>query len=128
MAKILVADDSDTFKALISKTLRNKFNSDFIFASDGKEAFEVTREERPALVLLDLTMPEMDGAQYLELLRADPELKATPVIVLSDVTKKEEVEKVLRLGIEDYVLKKNYNAESLYEKIRKIFYQNNVPM
>jgi len=83
--KILVADDSRTIRALIRRTLATQ-GYDVILASDGVEAVKLARTENPALVILDIQMPEMDGyTACQEILAISDSLASVPIIFLTKV-------------------------------------------
>ncbi|HXA28492.1 MAG TPA: response regulator [Candidatus Angelobacter sp.] len=74
-------------------------------AHDGVEGIAMVRKERPALILLDMMMPRMDGLQFLEALRGWPKTSAIPVVVLSNVADHSLVERALALGAVEYLIK-----------------------
>lgn len=115
--KILVADDSRTIRAIVRRTLSHA-GFDVSIASDGKEAVEVARRDRPDLVILDIQMPEMDGytacEQILDLADWCPEL---PIVFLTkDVAKHLEA-----LGSElGAYLRKPVSEETLLATVRSL--------
>ena len=80
--KILVVDDEPDILEFISTVLEDN-GAIVVRAHDGKEALELARREKPDLITLDLSMPEMDGSQVFEALRKDTELKQIPVCIIS---------------------------------------------
>ncbi|MBI3317946.1 MAG: response regulator [Candidatus Omnitrophica bacterium] len=82
MKLILVVDDERDIVEIISELLRGEGYST-LSAYDGEEALESIRRNRPQAVILDIKMPGMDGLQVIEKLKADPELKKTPIIVVT---------------------------------------------
>ena len=95
------------------------FDCTFCEAGNGAEGLAAAAREKPDLIILDITMPVMDGSTMLKTLRQDPELKATPVIMLTAESGKENVATVSQLGISDYVVKP-FKDEILLEKVRKV--------
>ncbi len=94
--KILVIDDSAVARKMLIRVVPNKEEYEFIQAGGGKEGLELYQKEKPDLVFLDLTMPEMDGFQCLEvMMKFDPNAK---VIINSADAQKEAKERVLALG------------------------------
>ena len=73
---------------------------------DGKEAVRVLQKVVPDLIVLDVRMPEMNGFQLLELMRKYPRAAAIPVVMLSALSQPENVDRALKLGVVDYVVKK----------------------
>jgi CheY-like chemotaxis protein len=80
--RILVVDDEPDARAFICTVLEDN-GATVLQASDGDEALKVARRERPDLVTLDITMPGKDGGEVFEEIRNDPELKHTPVCIIS---------------------------------------------
>ncbi len=83
---ILVADDEAVLRALIRATLSSA-GYDVLEAADGDEALELARSARPDLIVLDVMMPRRSGLDVLREVRADPELAATPVVMLTTRTR-----------------------------------------
>jgi len=91
-----------------------------IGANGGVEGFETVRREKPDLVLLDLMMPDMDGWEVYQQMKADPELKDIPVVVVT--AKAQSIDKVLGLHIakvDDYITKP-FGPQELLESVEKI--------
>jgi two-component system cell cycle response regulator len=90
-------------------TLINKgfspYDVQMVFASNGAEGLEVAAREKPDVILLDVTMPVMDGVECLGKLKATPELKDIPVIMLTAEAGKENVLKIAKMGVRDYIVK-----------------------
>jgi two-component system alkaline phosphatase synthesis response regulator PhoP len=84
MKKVLVVDDDVDF-CEATKLLLDSKGYEVVLAHDGKEGLEKMRAEGPDLVILDVMMPEMNGYDVCVVLKADPELKKTPVILLTAV-------------------------------------------
>jgi CheY-like chemotaxis protein len=80
--RILVVDDEPDSRVFVSTVLEDEGATVFE-ASDGREALEIARRERPDLMTLDLEMPGMDGGQVFEVMRTDPELREIPVCIIS---------------------------------------------
>ena len=83
--KVLVIDDEPNVVTYI-KTLLEDNGYETATAADGREGMEVARREKPDLVCLDITMPEESGIRFYRNLKGDPELSATPVIVVTAVS------------------------------------------
>ncbi len=103
---ICVVDDNDEIRDIY----RTKFKMEgfeSVGANDGKKALEIIRSERPAVILLDIQMPVMDGLEVLEHLQADEDLKKIPVVILSNLDSEETFQKVTELGFAKYYLVKS---------------------
>lgn len=82
MAKVLVVDDEEYIVELISLLLEDDGHA-AIHAFNGRQALDLVRKERPALVIADVMMPVMDGEELVRAIRADRSVAATPVILMS---------------------------------------------
>lgn len=102
-ARVLVADDNADMRDYLRRLLSEHWRVDL--ARDGREALARARAERPALVLADVMMPELDGFALLEAVRADPELAFTPVILVTARAGEESVLEGLAAGADDYLVK-----------------------
>jgi class 3 adenylate cyclase len=101
---LLVVDDNRVNRLLVTRTLE-QFGHRVAFAENGRQALEVLRSHPPDLVLLDIEMPEMNGYQTLEALRADPKLRDIPVVMMSSVDEVDSVARCIEMGAEDYLFK-----------------------
>jgi CheY-like chemotaxis protein len=103
---ICIIDDNDDIREIY----RTKFASEGIetvTASDGAEGLMVIRQKHPAVVLLDIQMPVLDGIGVLRELKADPELSKIPVIILSNVDSDDMFQTVTELGAAEYYMVKS---------------------
>ncbi|MFA6897594.1 MAG: response regulator [Patescibacteria group bacterium] len=117
--KILIIED-DSF---ISDMYKIKFESegfDVMVASDGIQGLETVGKEYPDLILLDVVMSKMDGFAVLQKLKKTPETKDIPVIMLTNLGQKDSVEKGLKLGAVDYVIKAHFTPMEVVEKVKEI--------
>jgi len=95
--KILIIEDDKFLRELIVKKLV-KEGYEISEAVDGEEGIKKVKEEKPDLVLLDLILPGIDGFEVLSRTKEDPALSQIPVIILSNLGQKEDVERGLGLG------------------------------
>jgi two-component system cell cycle response regulator len=102
--KILSVDDSRMIHTLINKAFA-PHDVQMVFASNGAEGLEAAEREKPDVILLDVTMPVMDGIECLTKLKATPSLKDIPVIMLTAEAGKENVLKIAKMGVRDYIVK-----------------------
>lgn len=117
--KILIIED-DPF---ILKMYRHKFEDlGFIFreAGTGDKGLDLAREETPDIIILDIVLPQKDGFEILKQIKKDPQLKDIPVVMLTNLGQKEEVEKGLELGANDYLVKAHYTPSEVVERVQKI--------
>ena len=113
--KILSVDDSRTIRLIVGKAFR-PYDVTILEASNGEEGLGVSAREKPDLIILDVTMPVMDGVTMLGKLKEDPALKAIPVIMLTAESGRENVLQIARLGVRDYLVKP-FREEQLIEKV-----------
>ncbi len=119
MADILLVDDSRTNLVQIGRHLE-RLNVVFDTAMNGKEAIEQIEKNQPKLVLLDIVMPVMDGFEVLKTLRSRSELANTYVIVLTSLTKRNDLVNAIQLGADDYVTKP-VDFDTLSQKVSQVF-------
>jgi len=115
--KILSVDDSRTIRLIVGRALRS-YDCVLCEAANGEEGLAAAAREKPSLILLDVTMPVMDGVTMLTKLKEDPELKAIPVIMLTAESGRDNVLHIARLGVRDYLVKP-FKEEQLIEKISR---------
>ena len=119
MKKILIIEDDKFLRELISKKLlKEGYNVSEAF--DGEEGIKKVKTEQPDLILLDLILPGIDGFEVLSQMRADSNLTSIPVIILSNLGQKEDVEKGLKLGAVDYLIKAHFTPGEIIDKIRTV--------
>ena len=120
MAKtILVVEDDKFLRELIVRKLKEE-NFNISEAIDGEEGIKKIKEERPNLVLLDLILPGIDGFEVLSKMKDDPSLSQIPVIILSNLGQKDDVERGLKLGAVDYLIKAHFTPGEIIEKIKNV--------
>ncbi|HRW48375.1 MAG TPA: response regulator, partial [Caldilinea sp.] len=102
--KILVADDDPMLQRLIMNTLKLE-QYEVVIASDGQQALELARSEKPDLIILDVMMPIKNGFEVCADLRKIPETAALPVIILSGLGQVQEKIAGLKAGADEYVTK-----------------------
>ena len=74
-------------------------------ATDGEKALEIARNNAPDIIFLDIRLPKLDGFGVLEALRKDPRTERLPVVILSNYSEKQLIERGLRMGARDYLIK-----------------------
>ena len=120
MEKIILVVEDDKFlrELMAQKLIREGFK--ISEAVDGEEGLKKIKEEKPGLVLLDLILPGIDGFEVLSRMKEDPEVSQTPVIILSNLGQREDVERGLKLGATDYLIKAHFTPGEIIEKIKNI--------
>ena len=117
--KILIIEDDKFLRELISQKLL-KEGYDIIEAMDGEKGIEKIKKEQPDLVLLDLILPGIDGFEILAKIKADPKISKIPVIILSNLGQKTDIQKGLEMGAVDYLIKAHFTPTEIVEKIRQV--------
>ena len=101
MAKILIVEDNEMNRDMLSRRLMRK-GFDVVMAVDGKEGVEMAKTEYPDIILMDLSLPIMDGWEATSTLKADSETKSIPIIVLTAHAMAGDREKALGAGADEY--------------------------
>lgn len=117
--KIVIVEDDKFLRELISQKL-TKENYQVVEAFDGEDGIKKIKEEKPDLVLLDLILPGIDGFEVLSKMKEDTSFTNTPVIIFSNLGQKEDVEKGLKLGAIDYMIKAHFTPGEIIEKVNKV--------
>jgi CheY-like chemotaxis protein len=113
---LLLADDDVDDREMTAEALReSRLANDLHFVGDGQELLDYLRREgahaapgaspRPALILLDLNMPRMDGREALAIIKQDPALKRIPIVILTTSTADEDICRTYDLGVNSYISK-----------------------
>jgi CheY-like chemotaxis protein len=128
--EILFAEDSMDDAILTIRALaKSGFTNKLLHVKDGAEALDFfygtgvyalrNRQENPKLILLDLKMPKMSGMQVLEKIKADPDLKSIPVVILTSSKEDPDIEKCYALGANSYIVKP-VDSNNFFQAIEKI--------
>ena len=101
MSKILIVEDNEMNRDMLSRRLIRK-GFDVIMAEDGQKGVEMSKSDNPDLILMDLSLPIMDGWQATSTIKADPETNSIPIIVLTAHAMAGDREKALDAGADEY--------------------------
>lgn len=120
MAKTILFIEDDKFlrELVVQKLIKEGYET--LEAVDGEEGLKKIKEEKPDLILLDLILPGIDGFEVLSKMKEESVLASIPVIILSNLGQKEDVEKGLKMGAVDYLIKAHFTPGEIIEKIKKI--------
>lgn len=117
--KILVVDDARFFRDAILDILQ-VLDAEIMTAADAEQALALIRRDLPDLVMLDLKLPNMDGYQLIQAIRAEPSWKGIKLLAMSSVYRqRDEVHKVLLAGADDF-LNKSFTPDKLIEQVRNL--------
>lgn len=119
MIKILIVEDDPLISRMYQKIFSFE-NYTVEVAENGEEALVKIRSAKPTIVLLDVMMPKMNGLQVLEKLKSDPDTKAIPVIMLTNLAGQQDAEKALSLGAIKYIVKSQYEPKQIVDMVKEI--------
>jgi len=117
--QVLLVED-DEFLAELYATKLNLEGFEVSLAADGEKGIRLIKEKKPDLILLDIVLPKMDGFEILKRMKADKETRNIPVILLTNLSQKDEVKKGLDLGANDYLIKAHFMPSEVIKKIKKV--------
>lgn len=116
---ILLVED-DEFLAELYATKLEMEGFEVLLANDGQKGLKLAKEKHPDLVLLDILLPKMDGFEVLEHIKEDRKLKNIPVMLLTNLSQKSEVQRGISLGADDYLIKAHFMPSEVIAKIKRI--------
>ena len=129
MAKILITEDDPLMSRMYQKIFTfEKFEVEL--AANGEEGLEKARKVKPTLILLDVMMPKMNGLEVLEKLKADPETKAIPVVMLTNLAGQQDAETAMSKGAVKYIIKSEHEPKEVADMVKEIlagYTRNEVP-
>lgn len=117
--KILIIEDEKFLRGLIKHKLTSG-GFKVIESVDGEDGLEKVKKERPDLILLDLILPGIDGFEVLSKIKKEPLTAFIPVVILSNLGQKEEIQKGLTLGAADFLVKAYFTPDQIMEKINSL--------
>jgi CheY-like chemotaxis protein len=114
--QVLIIDDAVHIRRLIARML-NQHDFSTLEAADGLEGLRLLREQKPDVVTCDISMPLMDGFEFLLAAKNDPEIEHVPIVIITAVGQEEETTRALELGA-DACLTKPFSSSHLLETIQ----------
>jgi CheY-like chemotaxis protein len=114
---ILVADDDQNLRRILCLFLKNA-SYETVEASNGREALNMARSQRPDAIVLDIMMPLIDGFSVCRQLKEDPETKRIPVVICTAKNRKEDLIAAIKAGAEDYIIKP-FTKDTVLTKVQK---------
>lgn len=115
--KVLIIEDDEFLRSLTAKRLEKEGYTVEV-GVDGESGVAVAESKKPDLILLDLLLPGLDGFEVLKRVRANDDLKETPVIIFSNLGQKEDIERAKGLGANDFLIKANFTLDDVVGKIK----------
>jgi len=120
MAKtILIIEDDQFLRELIVRKIINEGFS-ALEAESGEQGIEKTKKEKPDLILLDLMLPGIGGFEVLKKIKEDKNSSSIPIIILSNLAEPEEMEKGLKMGAVDFLIKAHLTPREIIDKIKSV--------
>ncbi|HPN81197.1 MAG TPA: response regulator [bacterium] len=116
--KLVIVED-DIFLADLYRTKFELEGMSVLVAYDGEKGMELIEKNVPDIVLLDLILPKMSGFLVLEKMKTTKKLKDIPVILLTNLSQKADVEKGLKMGADDYLIKAHFMPSEVVNKIKE---------
>ncbi|MEK7148459.1 MAG: response regulator [Patescibacteria group bacterium] len=116
---ILVIEDDKFLRELLVRKLASE-GFDVQNAIDAVAAFAILSERKPNMILCDLILPGTDGFEILARIKADPKIMDVPVVILSNLGQKEDLDKAMALGAKDFMVKANFTLDEIVTKVRSI--------
>ena len=117
--RILIIED-DVFIMDMYETKFKMAGFEVLRAENGDKGIKVARKEKPDLIVLDIVMPQMDGLEVLKVVKGDSELKDIPVVLLTNLGQRENIEEGLKLGADDYIIKAHFTPDEVVGKVKKV--------
>jgi CheY-like chemotaxis protein len=117
--KILLADDEPAVRRLVTATLADETRYQILEAGDGAEALTLARAEHPALLLLDINMPELDGYEVCRALKSDPTTEGIVIVMLTAMAQPADRERGLAAGADGFFTKP-FSPLALLEKVEEV--------
>jgi CheY-like chemotaxis protein len=129
MAKLLIIEDDPLMSRMYQKIFTFE-GYEVDVASNGEEGLVKIKSNRPNLVLLDIMMPKMNGLEVLDRIKADPEIKAIPVVMLTNLAGIQDAETAMAKGAVKYIVKSEHEPKDIVNMIKEIlagYTRNEVP-
>lgn len=117
--KILVIEDEATLQKALCEVLSGE-GYEVISSLDGLRGLELTKEEHPDLILLDIILPKMDGFEVLKKIKEDDKVSQIPVIILTNLSDMNDIQKALDLGATTYLIKADFHIEDVLKKVKEV--------
>ena len=116
--KVLTVDDSKTIRMIVKKAFKD-YDCEMFEAENGVEGLAIAAKAKPDLIVLDITMPVMNGIEMLAKLKEEADLNDIPVIMLTAESGKDNVMQIVKMGVKDYMVKP-FKGQDLIDRVEKI--------
>ena len=118
-ALVLIIEDDSYISDMYRIKLESE-NFEVVTAKDGIVGIRIIEKQKPDIVLLDIVMPKIDGFSVLKTIKRNPELKEIPIVLLTNLSQKENVERGFELGADSYIIKAHFTPSEVVKKIKDI--------
>jgi CheY-like chemotaxis protein len=119
LTKLLIVEDDKFLRDLAAQKL-SKEHLQVFTAVDGEQGVAVAEKEIPDIILLDILLPGIDGFEVLKRIRANPALQKTHVSMLSNFGQREDIERAIAAGADQFMVKANYTLDEIVQEVKKI--------
>lgn len=129
MTKILITEDDPLMSRMYQKIFTFE-GFEVVMAADGQEGLDKIRAEKPTLVILDVMMPKLNGLEVLEKLKADPDTKHIPVIMLTNLSSQQDAENAMLKGAVKYIVKSEHDPKQVADIVKEVlagYTRNEIP-
>ncbi len=129
MARILITEDDPLMLRMYQKIFTLE-HYEVDTATNGEEALEKVRMNKPTLILLDIMMPKMNGLQTLDKLKANPDTQSIPVVMLTNLAGQQDAEEALLKGAVKYIVKSEHDPKQVVDMVKEVlagYTRNTVP-
>ncbi len=118
---ILLIEDEPLLGNLMKQRLE-KEGFEVNLKRDGQEGLSALRERKPDVMLLDIILPKISGFELMEMVRADPQIENTPIIIMSNLGQDTDIQKGTSLGATEYYVKAKVSIDDLVDKVKEFVY------
>lgn len=117
--KILLIEDDPLLIDIYGAKLKHA-GFEIVVETQGEKALQAVATEKPVVVMLDIVLPHVDGWEILQSIKRSKEMENVKVMILSNLGQKEEIEKGLKLGADQYLIKAHYTPSQVVEEVKKL--------
>ena len=121
--KILIAEDEEDILELLSAIFGDLGDYEILCARDGEEALRITRVDNPDIILLDIQLPKLNGYEVCKLVKSDPTMSQTKVLMISGMAQNSDWQKAREAGADGYIIKP-FSSIELVEKVEELLRSN----
>lgn len=121
--KVMWIEDDPILNDIMMRWL-SRYSVNLVHATNGTDGLEIMRKELPDILLLDIMLPDIDGFTILERMRDDSDLKNIPVILFSNLSHQDDIDKGYKLGASRYIVKSTVFLENLATEIQNVLREN----